>query len=210
MDVWPMIAIERGSLVDALADLPEDAWAQPSLCANWTVKDVAGHMAGTGFMTPGKFFGRLIGSGFSFDKFTAKEVAAQTAGKSPADIVATLRSQVDRRNAPPGPTMAMLGEVIIHGEDIFRSRGAYREHKTEHVVAVADFFKKSNLIIGAKKRIDGVHLKATDTEWEYTGGAGTGQQVSGPIIAIVMAMTGRNAALDDLSGDGVEVLRQRG
>jgi hypothetical protein len=57
----------------------------------------------------------------------------------------------------------------------------------------------------AKKRIAGVSLRATDTAWQH----GDGPLVSGPVLALVMAMTGRKIALDDLSGDGVTVLRGR-
>jgi uncharacterized protein (TIGR03083 family) len=206
-----MISAERASFVEALSALPEEAWSRPTLCEGWTVKDAVGHMASTGFMTPGRFFGKLIGAGFSFNRMGAKEISAQTAGKTPDELVAVLRSQVDRRNGPPGPPMAMLGEAIIHGEDIFRAQGAYREHNVDNVVAVADFYKKSNLIVGAKKRIDGLHLKATDAAWEHNAGYGSGQghEVSGPILALVLAMTGRKAILEDLSGSGVDTLRQR-
>ena len=38
---------------------------------------------------------------------------------------------------------------------------------------------------------------------------GDGPLVTGPILALVMAMTGRKVALDDVSGDGVTVLRGR-
>jgi hypothetical protein len=48
-------------------------------------------------------------------------------------------------------------------------------------------------------------LKATDTEWSH----GSGPEVAGPIVSLVLAMTGRKAALDDLSGDGVAELRSR-
>ena len=63
----------------------------------------------------------------------------------------------------------------------------------------------ANLIIGAKDRIEGVTLRATDTDWQH----GAGPEVSGPILALVVAMCGRRAALDDLTGDGVAVLRAR-
>ena len=46
---------------------------------------------------------------------------------------------------------------------------------------------------------------ATDAEWSH----GTGPEVSGPILSLVMAMTGRKAPLDDLTGDGVATLRSR-
>ena len=38
---------------------------------------------------------------------------------------------------------------------------------------------------------------------------GTGPEVSGPILSLVMAMTGRKAAGDDLTGNGVATLRSR-
>ena len=36
-----------------------------------------------------------------------------------------------------------------------------------------------------------------------------GPEVSGPIVSLVVAMTGRKAALDDLAGEGVATLRTR-
>ena len=114
------------------------------------------------------------------------------------------RSRVDARTAPPGPATSWLGETIVHGEDIFRALDGYREHPTGHVTAVAEFYAGSNLLIGAKNRIAGVRLRATDADW----GHGTGPEAAGPAIALVMAMTGRKPALDDLTV-GVAVLRDR-
>jgi uncharacterized protein (TIGR03083 family) len=206
VDVWPMIREERIALADALAGLPADAWDQPSLAAGWTVREVVGHLIATARMTPPKFFASLIRSGFSFQKFTGKEIHANTAGRTDADLVAAYRSCVDARTSPPGPAPSWLGETIVHGEDIFRALGNYRHHPTDHVLAVADFYKTSNLLIGAKNRIAGVTLRATDADWTY----GTGPEAAGTAIAVVLAMTGRKAALDDLTGDGVAVLRSRG
>jgi len=93
----------------------------------------------------------------------------------------------------------------VHGEDVFRALGGYRDHPAEHVVAVADFYTRSNLLIGSKRRIEGVTLRATDLDWTH----GSGPEVTGPGIALVMAMTGRTTALADLTGDGVPVLRSR-
>ena len=66
---------------------------------------------------------------------------------------------VDSRSVPPGPIASWLGETIVHGEDIFRSFGPYRDHKTDYVIAAADFYKNSNALIGSKSRIAGVTLK---------------------------------------------------
>ncbi|MEU8261460.1 maleylpyruvate isomerase family mycothiol-dependent enzyme [Micromonospora sp. NPDC048999] len=205
MDTWQMIKVERTALVDALDKLSDNDWDKPSLCTTWTVRETVGHLVATATMTPPKFFAKLIGNGFNFQNMVRKDIAQVTAGRSNAELVDLLRSRVDKRTAPPGPTLSWLGETIVHGEDIFRALGGYHHHPVEHVVAVADFYKNSNLLIGAKNRIAGVSLRATDTDWQN----GSGPEVSGPIIALLMAMTGRKAALGDLTGEGVAVLRER-
>jgi len=205
MDTWQMIKEERASLVDALAALPDADWDKPSLCAGWTVRDVVGHMIAAANQTPPKFFAKLAASGFSFQRMVRKDIERHTAGRSNGELVDAMRSRIEARTAPPGPAPTWLGETIVHGEDVFRALGGYREHPVEHVVAVADFYKSSNLLIGSKSRIDGVTLRATDTDWQH----GNGPDVSGPAIALVLVMTGRKAALDDVKGDGVAVLRER-
>jgi uncharacterized protein (TIGR03083 family) len=99
----------------------------------------------------------------------------------------------------------MLGETIIHSEDIRRPLGIKHDYPADALIQVADFFKTSNLIIGTKRRIDGLTLRATDATWSH----GTGPEVSGPMLSLVMAMTGRKPALEDLSGEGVATLRDR-
>jgi uncharacterized protein (TIGR03083 family) len=200
-----MIRAERASLVDELAGLADGAWEKPSLCPGWTVRDVVGHLTFTASLTPPTFLGKLASTGFKFHEMNARGIAEMIRGRSNADLVEGYRSRVDARSAPPGPTTSWLGETIVHGEDIFRSLGGYREHPIAHVLAVADFYKGSNLLIGAKRRVTGVRLVATDAEWRH----GEGPEVRGPAVALVLAMTGRKAALEDLRGDGVDVLRSR-
>ena len=200
-----MIEQERRSLVDALAALPAADWDRPSLCEGRTVRDVVGHLIATAEMRPPTFLVKLAGSGFSFRRMTGKEIERVTAGRADADLVEAMRSLVPARTGPPGPATSWLGETIVHGEDIFRALDGYRDHPVEHVVAVADFYKNSNLLIGSKRRIAGVTLRATDADWQH----GSGPPVEGPMVALVMAMTGRKIALDDLTGDGVSVLRGR-
>lgn len=205
MDTWHMIKNERASLVEALAALPSTDWDKPSLCTGWSVRDVVAHMISTAVLTPPAFFGKLVASGFNFQRLTAKEISRISAGRSQAELVELLRSRIATRNAPPGPALSWLGETIVHGEDVFRALDGYREHPVAHVIAVANFYRNSNLLIGTKNRIAGVSLRATDTDWH----CGTGPEVTGPATALLVAMAGRTAALDDLSGDGVAVLRTR-
>lgn len=201
---WPVIHAERQALANDLAGLGNDQWQTVSLCADWTVQDVVGHMTAAARMTPGRFFGHFFGSGFNFNKMAAKDVAEETAG-GPAGTLAGFNEVMSRTTAPPGPIDAMLGENLIHPEDIRRPLGIKHEYPLDAVVRTLDFFKKSNLLIGAKSRIAGVTLRATDAGWTH----GSGPEVSGPAHSLLMAMTGRKVALDDLEGDGVAILRSR-
>jgi uncharacterized protein (TIGR03083 family) len=204
-DPWPLIHAEREALAADLATLTGEQWATQSLCANWTVRDVLGHMTATAKMTPPKFFASFAGAGFNFNKMTAKGVAAE-ATPSPGAGLANFRDHFKDTTHPPGPVESMLGEAVIHSEDIRRPLGITREYPPEALVRVAQFFQGSNLIVGAKQRIAGLTLRATDTDWS----TGSGPEVTGPQLALVLAMTGRSAALADLSGDGLDTLRARG
>lgn len=201
---WPLIHAEREALAADLETLDDAGWATPSLCQQWSVLDVLGHMTATAKMTPAKFFAKLASSGFRFEVMSAKDRSQETAGGAAA-CLAEFRRVGKATTHPPGPVEAMLGEVVLHSEDIRRPLGIKRQYPTEAVVRVADFFKGSNLLIGAKNRIAGLTLKATDTEWSH----GSGPVVTGPVLSLALAMTGRRAALDDLSGDGLETLRSR-
>jgi uncharacterized protein (TIGR03083 family) len=204
MDIWPVIHAERRSLATDLRPLTDDQWGTTSLCDEWSVRDVLAHLTSAASLTPPAFFATLIGSGFSFEKVQAKGVAGHL-GASPAETLAGFEKVQTSVKHPPGPADTWLGEVIVHSQDIRRPLGIEHEYPTEAVVRVADFYKGSNLLIGSKSRIAGLKLRATDTDWSH----GTGPEVSGPILSLVMAMTGRKAAFDDLEGDGVATLRSR-
>jgi uncharacterized protein (TIGR03083 family) len=201
---WPLIHAERQALLEDLVGLSPEQWATPSLCSQWSVRQVFGHMTATARMSPGRFIGKFAKAGFVFDKMTAADVAAETAG-TPDQQVAAFRSLAGATSAPPGPVDAMLGEAVVHSADLRRPLGIKREYPLGAVIRAADFYAGSNLLIGAKKRIDGVRLRATDTDWSH----GSGPEVTGPALALLQAMTGRGAALEDLAGPGLDTLRSR-
>ena len=202
--VWPTIHAERKALADDLANLSAEQWNTPSLCSGWTVHQVLAHHLSAATMTPPKFFAKLAAAGFNFDKYAAKEVAAQSAG-GPAATLAAFRAAESRTNAPPGPKDTWLGEALVHGEDIRRPLGIKREYPMAAVTRAITFYSKSNVIIGGKSRVAGLTLKATDTDFSI----GSGPLVEGPAVSLMLAATGRKGALDDLSGPGVETLRSR-
>jgi uncharacterized protein (TIGR03083 family) len=203
-DVWPVIHAERKALAAQLEGISDGAWWTPSLCTDWTVEDVLAHMTATTRLSSASFFPKVIGSGFSLKKMQAKDIARERASSGP-ETLARFTAQVDSTGRPPGPVETMLGEVLVHSEDIRRPLKLTHAYQTEAVVQAADFYKRSNLIVGTKKRIAGVTLRATDGNWSH----GEGPAAEGPMMSLLLAMTGRKAALGDLTGEGVAVLRSR-
>lgn len=203
-DMWATIATERGALADDLADLSGHLWSAPSLCPDWTVQQALAHMTSTAHVTPGAFVLGLAGSGFSFEKFSRKGIE-QWRGDSPAQTLQNFRDVQHSRKHPPGPTTTWLGEAIVHAEDIRRPLGIRHAYPPDAVRQVLDFYKGSNALIGTKRRIEGITLRATDTAWTH----GSGPEARGPLLSLLLAATGRRAALDDLAGEGVAVLRSR-
>ncbi len=201
---WPLIHAERQALVGDVERLSEQQWSTQSLCADWTVRDVLAHMTATAKMTPPKFFGKFIGSGFRFNDLQAKDVAAERGG-SATETLSRFKQQLGATTHPPGPVDAMVGEVVVHGEDIRRPLGIRHRYSDEALTTAADFYRKSNLLIGAKRRAEGLTLRATDVDWS----AGSGPEVTGPLASIIVAITGRRAGLADLSGDGLATLTSR-
>lgn len=201
---WPLIHGERKALLADLQGLTDQQWDTPSWCGAWTVRQVLGHMTATAKMTPLAFFPRLIGSGFRFNAMSDKDATKESAG-SPADALARFAAVVDNTTHPPGPVDSMVGESVVHPEDIRGPLGIRHTYPTEMLVRVADFYKSSNLLIGGKRRIAGLTLRATDADWV----TGSGPEVSGPMLSLVLALTGRRAALSDLSGAGLATLQSR-
>ncbi len=201
---WSTVAAERGALADDLTDLSEAQWDTPSLCAGWTVRQVLAHQAATAAMTPPRFFRNLAASRFNFDAMVNKSIAANV-GVSPTATLSRFRSLQNSTSGPPGPKTSWLGETIVHAEDIRRPLGIAHEYPVDALKELLDFYAGSNLLIGAKKRLEGLSLVASDTDYSR----GAGGRVEGPMLSLLMAATGRKTVIDDLEGPGVSILRAR-
>lgn len=203
-DIWTTIAAERGALADDLANLTLAQWDQHSLCAGWTVHDVVAHLSATASLNPPKFFLGMAKAGFNFTKFADRQKAKHR-GPDPAATLSRFRSLQNSTSAPPGPKTSWLGEIVIHGADIRYPLGIPHRYPPEALRQVLDFYKGSNMLSGAKNRIAGLSLNATDGDWQH----GRGDLVEGPLLPLLLAMTGREAGCDELTGPGVGTLRDR-
>jgi uncharacterized protein (TIGR03083 family) len=203
-ETWKYIHAERAEMTETLASLSPDQWAASSWCDGWSVQVTAGHILAAAEQTPLSFYRKMIAAGFRFNVFADRD-ARQLAAVGPEELVRRLRARTSTTNHPPAPVMAMLGEIVVHGEDIRRPLGLAHQSPEAALVALADSYRKTNLLIGAKRRSAGLRLRATDVAWVR----GEGPEVAGPLISLIVAMAGRKGAQSDLTGDGVSTFAGR-
>jgi uncharacterized protein (TIGR03083 family) len=204
-DIWPTIHAERQALSDDLAALTPEQWAAASLCEGWSIHDVLAHLLVLEGMTPLRFMTRFAASGFNFPRYAERGIAGARR-PDPQETLGAFRDASSRTSAPPGPKETWLGEHIVHGEDIRRPLGLAHTYPMDAVLATLDFYQRSQPIIGGRDRVVGVTLKATDADHSV----GSGPEVAGPALDLVLATTGRPAGWATLSGPGLETLKSRG
>jgi uncharacterized protein (TIGR03083 family) len=205
MDEWAANERERLALADDLSGIPDTAWNAQSLCAEWKVRDVVGHLVSGATIRRREWLGGFVKNGFNFNRFVGRDAIVQGRAE-PAALLGVLVATASSRNLPPGARpLGMLGDTICHGQDIRRPLGLDHHLPNESLGAVADWFKGTGFPFGTKKRIAGIRLVATDAQWA----TGEGPEAAGPLEALVMVMAGRQAALADLTGPATATIEGR-
>jgi uncharacterized protein (TIGR03083 family) len=204
---WTLVHTERAALATDLSDLTENQWHTTSLCTDFTVREVLAHLTAGATLSFPRWFAGVLRHRFDFDAQVLMRLREQL-GDSSADTLARFRATEARSTTPLGrrgtPEFA-LAETVAHAEDIRRPLGIRRPYPAEVLTTVAEYYASTDLAVLAKGRIEGLRLVATDTS--FTTGAG--HLVTGPTIALVMAMVGRGTFCGELTGDGVQTLRAR-
>ena len=201
---WSLIHQERATVADMLAALSPSQWSEPSLCSGWSVQQAAGHIVAGAEQTKSAFMTGMLANGFRFNTMmdrTARRIGAA----SPTELVERLRARTSTTNGPPAPAVTMLGEIVVHGEDIRHPLGLGSDTSAEAIVACLQSYKGASFPLGTKKRIVGLRLVADDVDWSH----GSGPEVHGPGKSLLLAMAGRRAGLDGLAGNGLATLAAR-
>jgi uncharacterized protein (TIGR03083 family) len=200
---WRVIEQERRSLAALLEGLTDEQWNSPSLCDGWRVKDVAAHVA-LAPQAPGPWSMLVEGvrAGGRFHKIN-HDVSVRHAERPGADLVAELREHAASRRLPKVTNYRnILFDILVHGQDIAIPLGIQREMPKDAARAGIERVWTMGWPFGVKRPLKRFRFTATDVDWA----AGGGPEVSGPVEALLLLLTGRPAALQRLSGLGVEEL----
>jgi len=191
------VEAERLSFAELLADLSDDEWSADSLCTGWTVLDVAAHLTLSTRMTLGMAVWGAIKARGSFDRMEAELARRRATQYSREELIEQIRSTAgSERHAPGSSHLDCLLDALVHGQDIARPLGRARAMPTEPAIAALEHVRTS-AFYGARKRLRGVRLVATDADW--SGGDGT-EELRAPLADLILLATGRPAGLTNASG----------
>jgi len=203
---WRVVEQERLSLAAMLEGLTDEQWNAPSLCDGWRVKDVAAHVAlAPQPPSPLAMVVEGVRAGGRFHELN-HDFSVRHAERPCADLVAELRDHAASRRLPKVTNVRnILFDILVHGQDIAIPLGISREMPKDAARAGIDRVWTMGWPFGAKRALKQFRYTATDVDWT----AGDGPEVTGPIDALLLLLTGRPAALPRLSGPGVDELGER-
>ena len=207
MDLRPAIKAQRLEIADTFATLTPEQWATPSCCEGWTVLQVAAHLTQGWNYTLAHAMVAMVKARGDLGKVNS-HCLAPLAAAGPDAIIKDLRDNAASDFKPPGMGFqAPLNDLVIHRRDIFLPLGiAYdTQHElVENSLAMATQGGMAKMV-NSLKHLKGLRCVASDLDWTW----GDGQEITGPALPLAHALWGRGQSLGELSGPGVEILRQR-
>jgi uncharacterized protein (TIGR03083 family) len=200
---WSAVRTMRLGVADLLESLRPVDWNAQSLCAHWRIRDVAGHLSIIPTITTRDLLGVAPRARFNIHRMNTA-VAVRHGARSPDTLVAAIREHAgDRHTAMVLDARDSLFDLVVHSQDIavplgrdFPVPAEFSRHGLDRVWSMGWPFK-------ARRRLAGLTLRATDAEWTV----GTGPEVAGSALALLLLLTGRTTAVvDALEGAGVAKL----
>ncbi len=205
--VWQAIDTQRRSVADLLEQLPPDEWNRPSLCAGWTVQDVAAHLT-LQQVGLGSAIAMMMKARGNTDRAIHDAACRRAAVLPPGQMIAEIRDMIGSRRHNTGLTCReTLIDILVHGQDIAVPLGRHHPVPPRAAAAAATrvWTTRWPPPFPATRKMTGFRLTATDTPWS----TGNGPEVRAPIATILLLSTGRLAALPQISGPGAADLTTR-
>ena len=202
---WSAVVELRLRVADLLDSLRPCEWDAPSVCPQWRVRDVAGHLSCVPTITTWELLKAGPRGRFDMNRMNTL-VARKYGGLPPTQIVSRIREFADyRRTATVLDTRNSLFDIVVHSQDIAVPLG--------RTFAVPEKCARDGLArvwemgmpFHARKRLAGLTLRATDADIIVGGGP----EVRGTALSLLLLATGRTeVAAPSLSGPGTHALQR--
>ncbi|MFJ6940188.1 maleylpyruvate isomerase family mycothiol-dependent enzyme [Streptomyces sp. NPDC101132] len=190
-ELWTVVERERTSLAELLESLSPQEWERPTQCGDWRVRDVAAHLTIGARATVGWALREFVRARGNTDRMI-HDSAVREAGRPTAEITAHLREIAGSRRMAPGTTpRESLLDVLVHGQDIALALG--RERPMPPLAARDAADRVWTMRFPPRPwPLPQARLVATDVEWSR----GEGEEIRGPVAALLMLLTGRAPAVE--------------
>ncbi len=192
-DWRPQIAAGLGRIADLLDGLTPEQWAAPSLCAGWSVRDVAGHLVWR--LGPTR---RLVRDGLravsphSLSPSRIIDAVSRETALAPTDhLVRRLRESAESHAAGHGrKSVHELTEVVVHGYDLAVPLGLDPSFSAVETGAVAIARAAGGPAV-TRAIVRGRTLAASDDGWSV----GRGPATEATARSIILFLFGRVTTL---------------
>jgi uncharacterized protein (TIGR03083 family) len=211
-ELWAAIDAQRLRTADLLETLAPTDWTRRSLCEGWTVRDVAAHLTLQQMTLPDGLRVALRHPGSLNHMIQAS--ARDRSALPTEQIIAEIRGMVGSRRHNAGLTgRETLIDIVVHGQDMAVPLGRSLPVPAEVAATAASRMWDCRASRSGRRKLkvfrplpdDGLRLVATDIDWSV----GAGAEIRGPVLALLLLLTGRSVVLPQLDGPGASVLTER-
>ncbi|WP_445257081.1 maleylpyruvate isomerase family mycothiol-dependent enzyme [Nocardioides aurantiacus] len=206
--LFALATANRLLAADLFGGLSAEEWRTPSLCAGWTVREVAAHLVPPeGGHSPLRLLRDVVRARGDLHRMV-DDTARRDARRPVEDLVRDLRERASTPlSAPVVGALGPLADSAIHLRDAARPLGRDVGPDPAGWRPVLDFVVSGRRASGfvPRGRLAGLRLVATDQDWHH----GEGAEVRGTSEALALAVSGRSVVLPELTGPGVATLADR-
>ena len=209
-ELWAAIDAQRTRTVNLLGDLTPAEWDHASLCDGWRVRDVAAHLT-MQQMSLGEALKGFLRHPGRINHVIQAAAVGKANRRPPEQLTAEINATIGSRRVNVGVTpRETLIDIIVHGQDIAIPLRRKLEVSPEVAAFTATQLwsyqdsRKGRWMSRVFRPVPfrSFRLIATDTEWSV----GDGGEIRGPILALVLMLTGRTAGFTYLAGPGAAAL----
>lgn len=203
--LWQSVHDDRRALFIQLQNVSPENWELPTGCAGWNVHDVLAHVVDTAKTSRLIFVREMLMTGFNFDAANERGLMREKQ-ENPLLTLAEFGNTLELTLTPPAAIETRLVEAYVHGEDIRRALGIKQEYPAEQVALALDYQLHTTVKFGGgRERAAGFRLQSADNSNSW----GSGVAVEGSSLSLLLAVSGRHIAPEEVNGPGAKAFLER-
>lgn len=206
-EIWAAVDGQRHRTIALLDSLSPHEWDGPTLCTEWTVKDLAGHLV---WQRDASYLSGLpavvaamVRSRGDIARTTCDLAKRWASARSVEQLRTDVRGLPGHHRHVIGTTdINHLIDAIVHTHDIGIPLGRELDADPAAAALAADstWSMPKGYTLPPTRRLVAFRWRATDIDWDR----GDGPLIEGPMAAILCLLTGRGGASRFLAGPGLD------